>query len=547
MIVSFLSISTLLVGAVRWGVPSPQPSYPIDTTVSVRLATITTDTGAFAPGLRDFTTFTTPGLCRAAARIARSKFRTSLEAQQAADTLQIDTVGQTATAQVIRPCVAHLMTQSIKDRDLGDLFAVAVYALDDSLALTVLAKIVALDRQEETKESNWVHATESFIDNGRMQAAATLMALVDAKGSAAREAQIPMHMRMALGAMLGGTQTDTLRARVEFEHVLQLLDSGPYTERHIRIAYAAYSDIMEQIVWEHPDSVGAIAERAHQALSHYRMSADVMQSTVRHLPTLTVEQLITALTPPWYSWGQRAGHVMAPRLQADYWLLPRGRPTSDTVRPVPGKINVICNTGRGLKDASYGPLSSPRRQVASMRHWLDEFGPDNLAVTLVTPISGSWDVSSLGMYYQGDFNKVRLFHAPGEETQAWQWYIHDYKSAPITIAAQAHHLIWLPPPDGRRLNATKLQFNDFWDQDPNAIKYYEWYRQMGRTVDSISGPRPAEDAPARCVVVGRAGQIDYVSGETDLSGAGTEEALTWLFRGPGRNASGADLSHRNSP
>ena len=42
--------------------------------LSARLATITTDTGAFAPGHRDFARYDNPGLCRAAALVTREDY-----------------------------------------------------------------------------------------------------------------------------------------------------------------------------------------------------------------------------------------------------------------------------------------------------------------------------------------------------------------------------------------------------------------------------------------------------------------------------------------
>src|SRR5579863_8208592 len=75
---------------------------PVD---MAQLATITTDTGAFAPGNRDFTRYDTPGLCLVAAVIVQAYSQRTLAATiQASNNYWTDTVGAGETATVARAC-----------------------------------------------------------------------------------------------------------------------------------------------------------------------------------------------------------------------------------------------------------------------------------------------------------------------------------------------------------------------------------------------------------------------------------------------------------
>jgi hypothetical protein len=57
-------------------------------------------------------------------------------------------------------------------------------------------------------------------------------------------------------------------------------------------------------------------------------------------------------------------------------------------------------------------------------------------------------------------------------------------------------------------------------------------RKDGQAVDSLYGPRPAEQWVG-CVIIDRTGTIQYVSQEDDGTGSQTIEALHWLMQRAG--------------
>src|ERR1035437_7796607 len=90
-------------------------------TDSARLATITTDTGAFAPGHRDFSRYDTPGLCLAAAKWTRHVLHRTLEAHDSLfllrETPERDILGSGGTAAIAQTCATHLQgTDTTTDR-----------------------------------------------------------------------------------------------------------------------------------------------------------------------------------------------------------------------------------------------------------------------------------------------------------------------------------------------------------------------------------------------------------------------------------------------
>ena len=487
---------------------------PVDTgdTLAARLATITTDTGAFAPGHRDFSRYDTPGLCRAAARVTRASFQLSLEEQANGDTLSADTIGVGGTAPVARACGAHVTLAGATTRELGDLFNLALHEQNDTLAQAVLTKLAAQDATPGARDSTWLFGMRSYLFFGRLAAAEVLMAQVDARGTAAQALQLMLHHR--LGNYFNGNG-DTVRFRRELERVLALGEQVPDKKFSYGYAWTAYVNLMRLAALEHPDSMPAVAQRAQRDLRRY---SDNDQGTTQFNKSinwggLPLDSVIDKLAPEWYTYRRHSGGIPAPRLQADYWFPAPGRPSNDTIRPVRGKINLICHGGSTTdfwQDVfNSKPLYSGYQQAAHIRRWLAQYGAAGLEVTIVRSVPGYERFD-----YQ-DLNTLRWFQTPTEEAQLWRWYAQEYEQLPVTVAVQVKKTdAWLPPPDGRRYQTDSIQFNQYFQGLHNEY-----------------GPLVGEE-PGACTVIGRDGVVLY-SRPGQGGGNDVGVVLKWLFQGPG--------------
>lgn len=515
-----------------WGLAAQAPT--------ARLATITTDTGAFAPGHRDFARYTTPMLCLTMARLTQATFRRSLTEQLKSDTLQEDTVGLGKTAPLVRACGARFTIANTQPRALETLFDLALFEDDAPLAQAVLTTMVARAPTRAARIALWETGLSSYLRLGWRGAGAALLAQVDALGPDGQLAQAELHFIMLHAyeaRMQSGGPADTVAFRAEVERVLQLIHAGTMKEDGERYGMELYSfkRLMEMMFWEHPDSIPALALRIQRALDN-----DQPWTATDHdwqpWRTFTTAQVIERLLPRWANVQQLRGVGETPRLQADFWFPPPGQPASDTVRPVPGKVNLIC-LGGWLSDfvtpGTEDRFNVVYPQLRRIRRWLARYGADHLAVTLVWPAEG---------YTYYDFfplNMFRLFQTPAEEAQFWRWYVQEYAQVPVTVAVQVRHQRWLPAPDGRRLPGVKIQFNAFWQHEPEEVAYFAQSKADGAPEDSIYGSRPGERSDA-CTIVGRDGTIvaDFNDNHDDPVGS-IEGVLRWLFQGPDATSSAA--------
>lgn len=504
------------------GLAAQLTAQPEPDTLDARLATITTDTGALAPGHRDFRGYTNPVLCLTAAQNARVHFQNRLAIQQMLDTLGPsgtlgvdDTVGVGAAAQVARACMGtRFPLAQVVPRDMEALFQLAAYAQDDTLATAALA---ALRQHGEESAGD---GARFYLQLGRLAAAEALEQQEDARGTAAAASRLEVHELLA--AHYRWRPVDSLRYRAELGQMLRLSDSMPggFTSK-----LSALEQLMAVVVWTHPDSVRLLAEEALQTITPVRA---ILAAKHDHRARWTTpEQVLQEMAPPYYTFALTGGTVAAPRLQADYWYPPPGAPASDTIRPVPGKINLICRGG----EVGYDPDASQRQlmqtaydEVLQIRRWLARYGPDNLAVTLVWPAPGYNFFMVTHLDAEGSPGSGRLFQRPVEEAQLWDWYVHAYAKLPVTVAVQRLTSTWLPAPDERRLTVTRMQLNDVFV--PPALRPE---RADADWADPVFGQREAEGwrrSPSSCLIVGRSGRIAY-RGETAYQ---LDMALRWVFQ-----------------
>ena len=479
------------------------------------LSTITTDTGAFAPGPRDFASYNHPGICVGAAEVVQATFHRAVVSPLVTDSSLTDTIGLARAAVVARACAARFPLATTIARDLQDRFQLALYEQNDTLA----QRILTLRASRGPRDAILFNGLRSFLRFGRMNAATVLVAQSDSQGDRAlREA---MHVELMIAQ--GWEPPD----RAEIDRVFQLIQQQP--RRFDLETYgqerSAYLHLFGLAVWRFPDSLTAIARRAKNALSLYKDVPEVTQSFVwEKWPTLTYSEAYNHLAPAWFVYHRLGGGGTAPQLRGDYWFPKAGQSQHGERPPFLGKVNVLCVVGMAKNDYQVYDNASQAAwpQAQYLQHWLSTYGADAIEITLVVPAKGFAETN----YYMYDVNRWRLFGTPQDEAHYWQWFIQEYERLPVNLAIQVPHSRWLPAPDGRRLASPKVQFNAYWANDPDVEIRVKVDSATGLPTDSLYGPRPGEH-PGACTIVTPTGQIAW-TGEDDRE---ADKVLRWMFRG----------------
>lgn len=505
------------------------PRLSKDTIDRTTLATITTDTGAYAPGHHDFSRYTTPGLCQAAAEHERfyhqngKVYQARVLAQYLSDSGQLrfagdpDTVGAAETAVVARACGARFTLASTPAGDRGDLFLLALHQKNDSLAQTILATLAAHERTADERNAIWLMGFQSMLTLGHRTAAEALRARFRTRALADRQLQLQM-----LDALIAhdSLANDAVRLRQETGQIIDLAKVGPDSVSSRRSLETAYETLLELAADDgHPDSLITIALRAKRDLS--RFSKDVAGYPWGTKP---VDSVLAQLAPDWYNVMQTDLHLHhhAPRLQADYWFPAPGSAPDDTLRPVPGKINVICLNALETpfpNDVARrgGPVGVQGRNTYASR-WLKKYEAAGVVFTMVEDAHGYLDDNKLPIEVDG--GRPYRVTTPADEAQIWHWWWHVYTGWPGAVAIQTAHPQWLPLPDGRRWTETGIQYVDFVNgRIDNRMRY------LPGSTFAMAGA---------CAVIGRDGTILYdqdswQGGEN----AEIERVLNWTLGGPG--------------
>ena len=494
-----------------------KPNTSGDTLSSTQVATITTDTGAFAPGWRDFSRYTDVGQCLVAAKDQYERGQRSLAARQRGDVADIymDTVGVGATVPIARACMARFTMATTPQRDWDRLFELALYARDSKLALAVLNAQLARARPRAAMPhvravpdsvGRYTEAMEAFYSHGWPQAAESLASDIDTRLPDYLDLRVRVAHEALERALQNSEDTATLHAAsdrvLRLTHAPQSYLPMQYYFAELNAWAARY---LLPAVWLHADSMLAVAAQEKESISRLRFTDTLVlgipaypgSANPNHWMDFPNFPLTTVLTaeggpPEWLTWRLRGGGGVAPRLTAAYWFPPPGRPASDTVWPVPGKVNLLC-TGGKFGDVDDG--FTQHRLAVLARSVLKQYGTDQLAVALVFP-AGGYDYVG-----EGWDTHDQWFGTRAEEAAALRWYVQTYEGLPVTVAVQARNDQWLPPPDSRRLTQTRMQFNTFFASDPD-VRVWEHYNGIDTTFGNRFG-----ETPDACVIVGRDGMV----------------------------------------
>ena len=346
---------------------------------------------------------------------------------------------------VARTCGARFTIANTPDWQLPSLFQLAVLAQADSLAQAIVAARVARAPTPAAKLQLWREALEIELEAQppRRAAAQAMIAKLDQQLAGDMPAQIALHQELLVHDAEG---QDTAGVRREAERMIALVDTQSVVHASdYGLLREAYRELYTLTFFEHPDSMAVLEARERATLTRLMTPAlhlEILHQWGHKTDDMTVQQVLALqlkdLVPTWIT---RLPTPQTPplRIHGDYWFPAPGQPARDTVRPVRGKVNLVCVGGFPDLTTHYDDRNGGRFALG-LRRWLAHYGPQGAIVTMVAIVSDSTG-NTLGEF------------APtaAQAAQFWRWYYQDYEQLPVAVAVQVRPQGWVTMPDGRRL------------------------------------------------------------------------------------------------
>ena len=436
--------------------------------VPASLAGITTDTGSFTVGHQDFSRYTTPLSCVAAATWASQAARSDTTVISILDTLQdvaADTIGVGAVRRVARVCGARFTLENTGAKYLPALFQLAWAAQNDSLASAVFTRIVqtlppparipqaittldvlfgsgVLVRNIGDGALPLLHALPS-LDHPVVQG---VIRFLDQQGSLIT--RVKVNERLREYAIVRQDTAGVRRYAAQLLAVARQLPPGILVDtahwpRRWQPVWKTYHDLLRNAFYHAPDSLRVIAQLAQQDLGvwqSYRPAGNgtFRKDTVIDFRTMPMESVINTLWPGHVRWDETARKPL-PSLHADVWFGPMHTPIANTetnpVPPIRGQVTFIM-VGTVTTNNRFGA-----QQTTLVRQMLAQYGTRGFGVTVMTRTRGWLDY--------GDYDRALEPVTPAAEAEQIRSYYQDYVKLPVTVGVQVHHYTKRPPPDGR--------------------------------------------------------------------------------------------------
>ena len=466
------------------------------------LASVTTDTGAFASGPTGFTHFTVPGLCAAMAQYTSIVQRQSASAQAELDTIRTvapthDTLPASAIT-VAQRCGTRFAVAETPPAELTDLFTLALQSNNDALAHAVVERKLTLASTAAARDTVLLAAIGGYLaaEPARVSAAEAVVAKIDARGPTAQVLRLTAHDSLLAFA---SAMYDPARMRQEAERLIALghevpTDALKYDYDPIVRAYEALAAL---VLVEHPDSVAAVARQAKQDLGRFppgnAFPAGKPYSGGEALDykTASLDEIVRELSP---LGGDQlvVGQAPAP-LQATYWF-----PKPAHWPPGNGPVSLVVYAGHGpclggINGWEYSYSCGLINLGAGVHTALARYAARGPPVTIVLEI---WS-TALG----------QLPSSVMAQADTLRWYYRTHLHLPVTVAVVADSMQQLPAPDGRLFPCNADGQLVCWDRSPNAQRY-------------LSRNNPV-------VLLGREGQLLY-SGPFEYGG-GHPQGFVPLF------------------
>jgi len=425
---------------IAMGVPAPSGLLAQARSDSAAVAAITTDTGDFAPGHRDFTRYTDPDWCLIATDQTQGVLLGTLAVKTSLDTLRPvqDTVGIQAVAAVARACGATFLRTDTASRDRNALLRLAILAQDDSMAHVLLLRGFPTGAGAS---ADLLALTEEALP--ALEARPPRFAVVESLVARLEALHDPSTHFMLLKADsalldLAWRNGDTAQSRRLAERLFALEPELPKStlegsmEGHGDL-FEVYRKMMALAMTQGREAMARVAQRYAQDYHRAQLDPTRLQILINEVSNYVLDTTWTAPEPP---------------LHADAWF---PAVAGDTIRPVPGKVNLYV-------------VGLPGPTVAERLHrWLAQYGAQGLVVTIVVESGGT------------PYNDIWVFAPSASDEEArLQWYVQTYLQLPVTVAVQRVHNTWRPMPDGRRIDTVAFAFAqrcgkysgiDFWDHN----------------------------------------------------------------------------------
>lgn len=437
----------------------PTPS-PVRETVSH--PTSVSDTGDFATATPTYAQYSTPLWCVAAVTNMLAASRGTLAAQTVQHLglrwVEDDTM-PAAAAAVARTCSARFTLANTAKPNLPDLFQLALYAGNDTLAQSVLTTLAAQAAAPKDKAAQWMWGIETYlaVHPGRVAAAEAAAAQLDALGSDFWLLQTQAHYAIIKRANTYLNRPLLLQELAKLKVVAQghMDDLTPGLLNEGFPLWEAYLALLRVTWLVAPDSMTMSAQQLQTAFTppgiqrslkvfcnlpfHY-CAPPLVVTPMEQIP---VAQLATAVLAT-----QRLlvpNPDPAPPLKADFWFPPpqsggqRGTQrgthgvAGDTLQPAAGTFSVIYHWSTNQRSCSQFNLCDG--DMLFVKGLVERYGKD-VSVTMLV------DADSL--------TTLSVPEPPQAVAQSYQWFFQTYLGLPVSVAVRTRTLAKrLPAPDGR--------------------------------------------------------------------------------------------------
>ena len=406
-----------------------------------------------APGHRDFTDYTTPGLCLGAVMTTRAVLRNSLAAIVSYDTLRRHPLRDTLPAgavQIARACSAKFTLENTNAKEWGFLFNLAVLEGNDSLAKAVLARRLAGASSGAARDTLVLQALQVYLnvpcegmergEPARPELADPLVASLDAP-DVDLATQLRAHMLMLEFAQ---QTNDQQRLHREVAHLATLAqqahERGATQAVASRDLSAAYQMLMRMAFFQSADSMQSVAQQAQRTLRQLPNVPDVCSGWPDQCRTASVETIEATLKQGIYGGDDPAG-TPAETVHETFWF-PKGG-VKDTIAPIPGHVTLLWHLAYPcfLDEGWLLWFNSCQLNVDELRRWINAYTPRGLAVVILQAEYGHSMLSGV--------------ESPAQEAERIRWYFQDYQQLPVTVAVHAPDNPVLPLPDGRHLGVLR--------------------------------------------------------------------------------------------
>jgi hypothetical protein len=493
-------------------------------TLPAALATITTDTGEFAPGHRDFTRYTDPLLCSIAAQNTALAQTRTLLAQARKESLRADPVRDTQPTTVIsiaRACGERFHILNTKPEDLPALFNLALRVKNDTLAAAILSRLLTLASKPAERTVLQLGALRAYLGIPPLDMSQIIFLAGDgpaknptdgfgiaqpanlAAANALMEQLSPTLPTNSSDVSVVMTQFqvqqlwltfykligDTAQVRHTAEQMLAQWHQIPAsikTEKQTWLIAGAGRALMDLA------ATGPIATFAARATAIARQ----IRQDVPYYSTYTVEQIVQDFVPDAYFALTLPARVHTPTFHADHWF---AGPGGETHTPTRGKVSLWILLS---PECSYdfrtiaGASGCWSKEATAVRQWVAQYGPHGLDVTVLVQTRG-------GSLWEG-------LVSPAREAERARWFVQDYYHLPVNVAVQDKHFFLLPQPDGRRFDADSTGAYD------GELQFENKLRQMVPQFDSLR----IDAWSGGAVVTDRDGTLQFAAGWNE-NGQGT--------------------------